>query len=195
MERFRYRSGKRIGEEMVYLKNNFPEAGYIRLSDNVSNGNIKELESLCEYLIQSGSDIKWTMDNAVIRKEMSMPLYRKMKLAGCILIGYGMETSSHRVLETVGKNFSKGVDIARVLKEGKKSGIFISANIMHGLPGETDEDASHLLDFVVKHRSSYDMLNPSLTFCEFYPGSLGYDNPEKYGLDISKGSLLWESKD
>lgn len=195
MERFRYRSGKRMYEEMIYLKKSFPDTGYIRLSDNVSNGNIKELESLCDNLIQSHADIKWTMDNAVIRKEMRTPLYKKMKSSGCILIGYGLETPSHRILETIGKKISKGVKIDQVLKEGKKSGIFISVNIMHGLPGETDEDAQYLLDFVVKNRRAYDMLNPSLTFCEFYPGSLGYDQPEKYGLDVTKGSLFWESKD
>ncbi len=195
MERFRFRSGKRIWEEMVYLNKSFPDADFIRLSDNVSNGNIKELESLCDCLIKSGENIRWTMDNAVIRKEMSLPLYKKLKSSGCMLIGYGMETSSHRVLETIGKNFSKGVDIARVIKEGKDSGILISVNIMHGLPGETEEEAGYLLDFVVKNRRSYDLLNPSLTFCEFYPGSLGFDNPEKYGLDMSKGSLFWESKD
>ncbi len=195
MKCFRHRSGKRTCEEMVYLKKSFPEMDYVRLSDNVSNGNIKELESLCDGLIQSREGIKWTMDNAVIRKQMRTPLYEKMKSSGCILIGYGLESPSHRVLQVIGKNFSRGVDIAQVLKEGKESGIFISVNIMHGLPGETDKEADYLLDFVVKNRRSYDMLNPSLTFCEFYPGSLGYDQPEKYGLDMTKGSLFWESKD
>ncbi|MDD4940735.1 MAG: radical SAM protein [Candidatus Omnitrophica bacterium] len=195
MKRFRVRSGKRIAEEMMYLADEFPDADFIRMSDNVSNGNMKELESLCDSLIMSGRTIRWTMDNAVIRKEMTAPLYRKMKDSGCILIGYGLETPSPRILEIIGKNFSKGVDIARVLREGKRSGIFISVNIMHGLPGETEKDAEFLLDFVVKNRGSYDMLNPSLTFCEFYPGSLGYDNPAQYGLDMAKGSLFWESQD
>ncbi|MCK4340079.1 MAG: radical SAM protein [Candidatus Cloacimonetes bacterium] len=195
MNRFRYRSGKRIYEEMIFLKKNFPEADYIRLADDVGNGNIKELESLCDNLMQSGEDIKWTMDNAVIRKEMRRPLYEKLKSSGCILIGYGMENPSPRLLEAIGKNLSKGVDIARVLKEGKESGILMSINAMHGLPGETDEEAKFLLNFLVKNRRSIDLVNPSPEFCEFYPGSLGYDNPEKYGLDISKGSLFWESKD
>ena len=39
------------------------------------------------------------------------------------------------------------------------------------------------------------MVNPSLNFCEYYPGSAGNANPEKHNVDLSKGTLYWDSID
>ena len=39
------------------------------------------------------------------------------------------------------------------------------------------------------------MVNPAIQFCEYYPGSSGNANPEKIGIDMSKGTLMWETKD
>jgi len=195
MKRFRTRSGKRMYEEIAHLKKKYPEVDYIRLSDNVSNANIKELEIFCDLMIASNLGVRWTLDNAVIRKEMRTPLYKKLKKAGCFLVAYGLETPSPQLLEKIGKHFSKGVDIVKVLKEGKKAGIYISTNVMFGLPGETAADFQNLIDFAVKNKRAFNAMNPSLTFCEFYPGSMGYENPEKYGIDMHKGILFWESLD
>ena len=43
------------------------------------------------------------------------------------------------------------------------------------------------------------MVNPSIQFCEYYPGSSGHAKPEAIkgggGVDLTKGDLMWESKD
>ncbi|MFP6665888.1 MAG: hypothetical protein VB876_01155, partial [Pirellulales bacterium] len=39
------------------------------------------------------------------------------------------------------------------------------------------------------------MVNPSLNFTEYYPGSSGYENPDKIGVDLSKGTMMWSSTD
>lgn len=195
MKAFRFRTAKRIFEEIKYLKQQYPEINYIRMCDDISNSNIKQLELFCDLMIEAKLGVKWDLENAVIRKEMRTPLYKKLKKAGCTLIGYGMETPSQRLLAEVGKVLSKDVDIAKVLREGKKAKIYISVNVMFGLPGETEGDFMYLMEFLRKNRHAFNMINPALTFCEFSPGSTGYDNPEKYGLDLSKGYLFWESTD
>lgn len=195
MKPFRFRSGERMFEEVKYLKGLYPELKYIRMADNISNGNIRELESFCDLMIEANLGLKWNLENAVIRKEMRTPLYRKLKRAGCTLLGYGMETPSLSLLQKVGKILAKDVDVAKVLKEGKKAGLYISVNVMFGLPGETDEDFDYLLRWLKKNKKAFDMINPSIIFCEFYPGSLVNEQPEKYGIDLSKGTLFWETYD
>lgn len=195
MKPFRSRTAKRIFEEIKYLKQRYPEINYIRMCDNISNSNIKELEEFCNLMIKAKLGIRWNLENAVIRKEMRTPLYKKLKKAGCTLIGYGMETSSQRLLAEIGKVLSKDVDTIQVLREGRKAGIYICVNVMFGLPGETEEDFMHLMQFLRRNRRAFNMIAPSITFCEFYPGSEGYENPKKYGLDLSKGHLFWESVD
>lgn len=192
---FRFRSATRVFEEIKYLKQQYSELEFVRMCDNISNSNIKELELFCDLMIQEKSGIKWDLENAVIRREMNSRLYKKLKKAGCTLIGYGMETPSAHLLAKVGKVLSRDVDIGRVLREGKRAGIYIGVNVMFGLPGETEDDLATLLDFLRKNRRSFSMINPALAFCEFCPGSDVYSDPSKYGIDMAKGSLFWESKD
>ena len=195
MKPFRFRSGRRMFEEVKYLKTVFPTINYIRMADNISNGNIRELEAFCDLMIDADLGLKWNLENAVIRKEMRTPLYRKMKKAGCTLLGYGVETPSQSLLQKIGKLLSKDVDLVKVLKEGKEAGLYISVNIMFGLPGETEEDFNYLLYWLKKNKKAFNMINPSIIFCEFYPGCFGYEKPEKYGIDLRKGTLFWETYD
>ena len=192
---FRYRSGKRIFDEIKYLKQQYPDLNYVRMCDDISNASIKELSVFCDLMIESKLGIKWNLENAVIRKEMRTPLYKRLRKAGCTLIGYGMETPSIRLLAGVGKVLAKDVDIARVFKEGKRAGIYISTSVMFGLPDEKEEDFIQLMNFLKKIHRYLNMVIPSITFCEFYPGSDGYANPDMYNIDLRKGYLFWESKD
>lgn len=196
MGKFRFRTGKRLYEEVCHIKRTYPDVDYVRLTDSIANANIRELETFCDLLIENGIKVGWDLENAVIRKEMRKPLYKKLKKAGCTLIGYGLETPVNRLLVEIGKNTARNVDIASVIKEAKKSGIYISVNIMIGLPGETEDDFQHLLDFIKENKRFINMINPSLLFCAFYPGSSGFSNPDQCNIEnLSLGPLFWNTKD
>ena len=66
---------------------------------------------------------------------------------------------------------------------------------MFGLPGETEEDAFESLEFLRRNKQHNVTVNPSACFCGFAPGTLAYDDPQRYGIDLSKGNLYWESTD
>jgi hypothetical protein len=160
---------------------------------------MKTLVEFCDLMIDSGMNkkIRWSLENAVIRKEMRKPIYDKLKEAGCTLLGYGMETPSVRLLHDVGKNLAtnKGVDLPAILKEGKEAGLVVSVNVMFGLPTETEDDFNFLMEFLRDNKDAFSMVNPSLNFCEYYPGSRGHNNPEEHNIDLSKGTLFWDSAD
>jgi len=196
---FRLRSGQRMFDEVVYFKKKYPELEEIRFSSNIDNGKISALEEFSDLMIDSGlnKDITWSMESSVIRKEMRKPLYEKLRKAGCNFICYGLESPTKRLLKKVGKTLAvqDGVDFNAILSEGKAAGIDIVINIMTGLPGETDEDIDYLLKFITDNRKSLVQVNPAIEFCQYYPGSIGNANPDSIGVDLSKGTLFWDSKD
>jgi len=195
--RFRNRTGQRLFDEVVYQLKRYPQTKYFRLHDSVSNGNMRELESFCDLLLANKIKINFNLENAVIRKEMDARLYRKLRQAGCTLIGYGLETPSKKLLKQVGKAACLDADFERVVIDGAQSGMTIGLNMMFGLPGETAEDFQEQLDFIrkVKRYSRRILINPALNFCYFPEGCEAYSNPEKFGVDMTLGELYWESPD
>jgi radical SAM superfamily enzyme YgiQ (UPF0313 family) len=194
---FRCRSGKRVFEEIKHQRSLYPKTEYFRLHDSVSNGNIRELEILCDLIIESNLEIGFDLEGAIIRKEMTAPFYKKLRKAGCTIIGFGMETPSKPILKNIGKMACLSADFDKVITDGVKSGITIGVNFMFGLPGETEEESQMQLEFIRKYKRYRKrmILNPALNYCYFPPGCTAYEHPEEYGIDISRGPLFWESKD
>lgn len=191
----RVRSAKRIMEEFQYVNSKYPQIKEVRFLDSISNAKISVLEEFCDLKINSGLKLKFNLENAVIRKEMRSPLYKKLKKAGCTVIGYGMETNSQDLLKSVGKLLSLGVDLSSVLNEGKKAGLYISVNIMFGIPGETEQHFHELVEFIKSNKRSLSGINPAVNFCAFYPGSFVFENPSVYGVDLTNGPDYWYSID
>ncbi len=195
--KFRNRSGQRVFDEVVHQLSKYPRTEFFRMHDSVSNGNIKELENFCDLIIENDVGINFNLENAVIRKEMDSRLYKKLKKAGCTLIGYGLETPSKRLLKSIGKKACLNADFDRVVTEGVRAKFNIGINMMFGLPGENDEDLKQQLDFLKKHKghSKNITINPALNYCYFPEGCAVKDDPDKYEVDLSESELFWVSKD
>ena len=193
--RFRSRSGRRVFEDVEKLVKEYPRAYFFQFHDSVSNGDVAELAVFCDLMIRSGLNkkIRWSMGNATIRKEMRKSFYEKLKKAGCSFIGYGLETPVPRLLKSIGKHASVGVDVEDVVREGHDAGIKISLNFMFGLPGETEGDFKSMLEFLEDNKDYIYQVNPALNMCAFFPGSEGYKNPEKYGLILGHTPISWSS--
>jgi radical SAM superfamily enzyme YgiQ (UPF0313 family) len=132
---------------------------------------------------------------AVIRKEMTAELMMKLKRSGCVCMAYGLETPSASLMLKVGKNLSRGADVNAIAESHGRTGLGATYNFMFGLPGETEEDAFEALEFLRRNRNAGLAVNPSAVFCGFSPGTLAHENPERYGIDMTKGGVYWESTD
>jgi hypothetical protein len=195
--KFRNRSGQRLFDEIKYQLSRYPQTEYIRLHDSVSNGNMKELEKFCDLLIGNGLKINWDLENAVIRKEMDSRMYKKLRDAGCTLIGYGLENPSKKLLKKIGKNACQSADFDTVISEGVQAKITIGINMMFGLPGETDEDFEDQLSFLKRHKKNrrWLIINPALNYCYIPKGSEIALHPDEHEIDLSRGELYWSSTD
>lgn len=194
-EGVRIRSAERVLAEFEHIAKNYPQVNYIRFFDSISNAKTSMLEKFCDLKIASGNRLQFNLENAVIRKEMRLPLYRKLKRAGCTLLGYGLETSSQDLLKSVGKLLALGVDIPAVLADGKRAGLKISVNVMFGLPGETEEHFEKMVEFLRSNRRALSGVNPAVNFCAYYPGSYVAMDPAKFGVDLSLGPNFWSTLD
>ncbi len=195
MKRFRARSAKRIFNDVITQKQKYPYLKTFRLQESTCNGNPKQLEKFADLMIKANLRLTWAMNNAVLRKEMDLHLFKKIRKAGCRFINFGLETPSHRVLEIIGKILAKNADFEKIVREAHRVGINVGLCVMFGLPGETEEDFQLQLDFLKKNHQYISIVAPSLWFCYFPKQSEGFQNPTKYGLDLELGSLYWKDRE
>lgn len=188
-KRFRYRSAEKIFLEMkVQIAVNRSNVFFI--VDSLINGNMRELEKLCDLLIAARFKIIWG-GKASIRREMSAALLKKMADAGCRYLYYGLESGS----PTVVKDMKKGFDIptaVRVIRETSEAGIHVSLFMMVGFPTETQADYQMSKDFITANRQYINHVAAGFGFGP-QEGSDTYFHPEKYGMTINKDGT-WYSR-
>ncbi len=146
---YRYRAPEKIVDEIRYhihtnKINNFS------FNDLICNGNLKQLEKLCQLIIESGLNITWG-SYAMIRKDMDLKLLKKMKKAGCAWLCYGVESGCNRTLKRMDK-FYASEDAEMVIRATHEAGIQTALNIIVGFPGETEEDFQETLSFIKRNK-------------------------------------------
>jgi radical SAM superfamily enzyme YgiQ (UPF0313 family) len=85
-----------------------------------------------------------------------------MKAAGCIQVEYGFESGSEAGLRSIGKRATVEANLHDV-RLTREAGLRVFADIMVGLPGETEQDFKATMDFIRR-------VNPDVTsFGRLFP--------------------------
>lgn len=74
--------------------------------------------------------------------------------SGCVEIGFGAESASQKILDTV----SKGIKVEEMhvlIEKSVAAGLSVKAFFMAGLPGETEQTFSSSYDFIKDYRTKY----------------------------------------
>ena len=191
---FRYRTAENVFAEIQAQLARYPFINFLDFQDRLVNGMIRELDRLADLIIESGLKVNWS-GQAAIRKEMTRELMIKLKRSGCVCLAYGLETPSSSLMLKIGKVLASGADANAIAEAHGKTGLGVTYNFMFGLPGETEEDAFEAHEFLRRNKKYGLAVNPSSHFCGFAPGTLAYEDPQRYSIDLSKGALYWESTD
>jgi radical SAM superfamily enzyme YgiQ (UPF0313 family) len=192
---YRSHSARYIFEEIKY---HVQHSGVTIFSfkDLLCNGNIKQLNDLCDLLIASKMKISWD-SQAIARPEMTYSFLCKMRKSGCTSLVYGAESFSDNVLKRMGKLFTRET-IAAVLRDTHRAGIIPMVNIILGFPGETEEDFRQTMNFVEEHRK-YIRGMGAISVCLVNGGAELDLEREKYGIVLSEDGQIrakqWVAKD
>ncbi len=136
--------------------------------------NRQRVEQVCDLLLSSNLGVTWGCNSRV--NLVDRELLRFMKRAGCWQIGYGIESGSQRVLDTI----NKGVTIAQI-KEAvfatHETGIRTRGFFMIGHPGETVESIRD----TIKLATSIPVDDFQITFFTPLPGAEIHRRAHEYG--------------
>lgn len=139
----RLRSAENVVDEIEYIVKTY-HAKEINFCDETLTINRQRMFQICEGILQRNLKIEWKCSTRV--DQVDADLLKFMKKSGCFLIGYGVESGSQRVLESL----KKGITLEKIRNafyETRKAGITSMAYFMMNVPGETIEDIEQSIKF------------------------------------------------
>lgn len=147
---FRTQSPERTIKEIDYLVRQF---GVKEISFKDTELTLdRNLEKLCDLLIAKNYDLIWTCNGRV--NNINENLLKKMKLAGCYSLTFGVESGNQDILNKM----KKGITLDQVRKAvalTKKAGLQIVTNFMIGNAYDTKETIEQTIDLAVELDTDY----------------------------------------
>ncbi len=136
------------------------------------------VEEFCDELIKRRLKITWGCETRV--DNVSLPMLRKMRRAGCIEVQYGVDYGDEEVLKNLGKNITMEC-VSDAVNWAKEAGLFTGGFFIFNVPGEdvdTIENTFNLIQRVPLDAIEVNLLTP-------YPGTPIWDDPGRYGMRIT----------
>ncbi|MBU1863775.1 MAG: B12-binding domain-containing radical SAM protein [Candidatus Omnitrophica bacterium] len=164
---YRFRSPANVIKEILYHVQ-VNKISKFALNDLLCNGNLNQLEEICDLINAHNLNIQWT-SNAVVREGMTQNLFIKMKKAGCYLLDYGLESGSDIVLKKMNKRYTVGV-AQDVIRMTHGAGIITAVNIVLGFPGEREHEFKETCKFIERNRKFIDVIG-SVSIFTLMPGT------------------------
>ena len=155
----------------------------VHFEDDTMGADRPRLMELCEQIRRRGLERRIRWDGCLRVDQADPELLAAMKSAGCIQVEYGFESGSDSALRRVGKNATSEMN-RRAVQLTRAARLRIFADIMVGLPGETEEELKATERFVLWMKP--DVLSAGRLMP--LPGSLIYDRlPENVRQNIGWG--------
>jgi hypothetical protein len=177
--RFKHRSPEKIVTDLENLRNTH-KINYFCLNDLLCNGDLKKLERLCDLLIEKRLGILW-QSYALIRADMSERLFDKLRKAGCVLLHYGIDSGSDKILKLMNKGYTSK-DTESCIQRTHAAGIKCAINIIVGYPGETEKEFNETVKLITDNRECIDLVG-NLLICSIRPKTVLNTVADKLGID------------
>lgn len=162
--KYRQRSINNIVEEIAFFYERY-QPNIFKLYDEVLSANETRVREFCRQINELDLDFGWSASMRVC--DVSLDLLREMKNAGCVHIGYGFESASQKVLDSMKKGITVE-QIKRAIDWTEAVGIGVQGTFIFGDLAETLETAEATRKFYLEHCVNHivhmDYITP-------YPGS------------------------
>lgn len=119
----------------------------IHFEDDTIGANRSRLIALCEALRRRDLHKRIVWECCLRVDQVDRELLAHMKSSGCIQVEYGFESGSDECLKRMDKRSSTEMN-ARAVRVTREAGLRIFADIMIGLPGETEADIKATMRFL-----------------------------------------------
>jgi len=169
--RWRGRSPENILKEIEFLHDNYG-VEHIHFADDSFTINQKRTMKLCKMLPKEITFDCETRVNCV-----SEELIKAMKKAGCLIIFYGIESGSPKILKNINKMITRE-QIIKAFKITKEAGIPTKPFLIIGNPGENLKTIKETIDLIKK-------IKPDDMYCALllvYPDTRLYDIAKEKGM-------------
>lgn len=174
-KKYRVRSVESIGGEIKYLQKKYG-VNYIQFSDELSFYSREQANRFADYLLNEGIEIFWSADCiAGLFKEGDLDLALKLKKAGCVELGYSLESADEEILKAMNKRISIR-DFETQTRILQKAGISTSTSLVIGYPQETEETIKKTFDCCYRNN-----IYPSVGYLLPQPGTPMYEYAIKAG--------------
>ena len=176
----RFRSPKRVVEEIDYLVENY-QVRHMKILDELFVIDKERMFEICDLLIERNYNINFWVYARV--DTVSEEILRKLKAAGVNWLCYGIEAGSVDVRQGVSKGRFDQTTARKVMKMTQDAGINILGNFMFGLPDDTLETMQETFQLAQEINCEY--VNFYTTMA--YPGSPLYKDAVEEGLALPGG--------
>jgi anaerobic magnesium-protoporphyrin IX monomethyl ester cyclase len=183
---YRYRRPESVVKEVESLAERY-DLNYILLWDELTLFSRKQTIAFVEAMAASRYPVYW---NALCRANLfdrddDVEIMRRMKAAGCVRVGYSLESADASILKSMNKNitveqFSRQTELLR------RAGIPVGTSLVLGYPQETPETIRKTFACCRENR-----IYPSSGYLLPQPGSEIYDWARDNGyIDDEEAFLL-----
>lgn len=151
-----------------------------------------------EIIEEDSLSIYWGGEIRLEKKLINNNIIQNMRLSGCTLVSFGLESGNQRILNLIDKGIYLE-DTEKILKFFYKSNIISQLMGFVGFPGETEKESLDTFDFLKKTASFWSIAG--IGDFILTSGSIIAKNPNKFGIKNMyhlKGTniqrfILWSS--
>lgn len=165
----RYRSAAGVVDELEYLLNNYPRLELVRFWDDQFFFKPARVFEVCNEIVRRRLKLQFTCLARI--KPCSAELVHALTQAGCVEVGFGLETGSEKVALGVHKGV-RPIQFLDTLEYFRYSNIRIFAFLIVGLPGETWQTLDETISLMRQARSiRHVSVSGSLGIATVYPST------------------------
>jgi len=181
---------EKVVSDLRILKQKYGSKSF-QFDDINFNIDCSYVEQVCDRIIKADLDIIWGV--RIAPKNIDKRLLKKMKLAGCRALSWGIESASQNIIDSMGKGQEVEAQ-TKILRFAKDAGIKNNIYMMVNYPGETLDDLKKTSDFIKKNREIID--NVFIYNFTIYRDTIVDNNPDTFGLKIldNPGADLFEMR-
>ncbi len=174
---WRSKSAERISEEFKTIIDTHGTHVFRNGDSNTPGFLIKDV---AERIIRDGLDVEYALISHV--NNLDPKHFGLLKESGCFSLFFGIESGNQHIVDHY---INKGLNLERakeVIEKARESGLFVITSYVYPSPGETEESTKDTFEFIKKSKANAaSICTPIIT-----PRSTWGDNPEKFGIELSK---------